>query len=106
MKKLGEILDLLNDDKEITEEEAKYTILALFSLLNMDHSSLRDVTIGRRKDSEIFKKLESKHSFDRYKRALDSDPKVWIGQDNDPKYEDVRKRKQAAKKLVDCLIGK
>lgn len=102
MRTLSEIIESANSGEKPTHDECYWAMLALDALGAFERMSLRRLA---KPDSATSAKFEWSESFGRIKRALDQDPKVWIGHDNDPSNPDYQRRRITFKKLADKIIS-
>lgn len=102
MRTLFEIIEAAKSGKKPTYDECYWAMLALDSLGSFDRMSLRKLATPGNVTSA---KFEWSESFRRIKRALDRDPKKWMGPNNDPSKPEYQKRRNMFKKLVDKVIG-
>lgn len=103
MRKLSEIIESAKSGDMPTHDECYWAMLALDGLGAFDRMALRKLADTKRASSP---KLEWSESFGRIKRALDQDPKVWIGPNNDPSNPEYQRQRKIFKKLADKIISK
>jgi len=107
MRTLGEIVDLVKINGCVTEDELRYAIIALSALQVFDSKSLRQLYTAEEesKPKRLIHsaKWQYEQHFDRWKRALDTSPKEYVGASSDPKNKDVVDRILLSRKLVEKL---
>ena len=103
MRTLGEIIESAKSGKKPTHDECYWSMLALESLGTLDSLDIRKLL----EPSKIFTP-EHVHekNWDRWKKALGIDPKVWIGPHNDPSSAEYQKQREISKKIYLSLINK
>jgi hypothetical protein len=84
MRSLEEILDSLKANEKPNYEELRYSALCLAWLLNFEHVNLAQVLSHKKDFTDSVKKSMLKESIRRYKDALKSDPKKYLGWNQDP----------------------
>ncbi len=107
MRTLGEIIEDVKSDVKVTREEMIYSLLCMANLHYADHMAIRmmrDKTPANLRLVMFGPDFQVRESFDRFKKALNSDPKKFLGPDNDPKnkeYQEIRKKNKEylAKKM-------
>jgi hypothetical protein len=107
LRTLSEILDAAKDDQVTTHEECLYALLAMSALHHFDHMDVRrqgDPEAATHRAAFVMK-AKAEESFRRFKIALDSDPKRYVGWNNDPKNPAYRQRRAGALKLLDKLTA-
>jgi hypothetical protein len=102
MRTLYEIIEAAKDGEMPSQEECYWAMLALDSLGTFDRSAIRSIASDLPKPSKFKIELEYKTSFDRIKRALNTDPRKWIGPNYNPSNPEYQKTRQLGK----CLVGK
>lgn len=106
MKKLGDIITDVRDGKECTHEELRYAVCALCALATFSDKAIRD--LARREPDSARSKAGSawqaySENFYRNQRAMEKDPKEWIGWDNDPDNPEFLARRKSAIALLDKI---
>jgi hypothetical protein len=102
VRTLFEIIDGAKDGNKPTHDECYFAMLALANLLAMDHKDLRDVCADPK---PVRCNLTINGSFNRYKRALDTDPQVWLG-NHVPGNPDYDRFRAFGKKLMEDVEAK
>ena len=102
MRTLNDIIDAVLDNEDVSREELYYGFLALRALHNFDHMAIMHMHTN----PGIFNNPEHQweESFNRYKRALNQDPKTWIGPNNDPANSEFQRRRSIGKKILDKIV--
>lgn len=108
MKKLGDIVSAVKDGQRPDYEDLRYAVAALGHLITFDGMALRRLA----KEESLGKKPlfgpehEWEEHFRRVKKAMNSEPKKWLGDNyniDDPSYH---KRRASAIKLFDKFINR
>lgn len=94
MRILSEIIEDVKAGGKPEYDELRFALLAYNALLffaDRDVRRLSEPTV-----SELIKKLTNEENFNRHKKALEKDPKVYIGNDNPdlPEYQEQRKQSE------------
>lgn len=89
MRTIAEVLELVKGGGDATEEELRYTLIALEALSTMDGSALRRAS-----------RMEWGERFTRWKRALNQQPKKYVGWNNDPDNPDYQRRRKESLALL------
>ena len=105
MRNLSEIIEAVKTDQEVTEEELRYGLLAISSLLSFDHRQLREELTKEPRSAKVFRDLKAEDSFNRYRNALNKSPKEWLGWGYDPKNPEYQKFHEVGSKLVEKFTG-
>lgn len=105
MKTLGEIINAVRTGHRPDYDELRYAVCALEALSTFDDMALRklvEAEMGGKKPVLVWS-AEFQHTerFNRWRRALNTDPKSWVGWDNDPDNPYAVKRRETAIKLID-----
>jgi len=104
MRNLNEIIEACKLNEKPDVEELRYAVVALTSMLNMDHSNLRKVLLGEVGKSELTRSMMAKNSYDMYHNALNKSPKEWLGWTNDPENPDYQAFHAMGNKLLDKFL--
>jgi len=110
-KTLDQIIDDVQDNKKVSNEDLRYSILVLNSLLNLSSQSLRElhrgeilVKEGKKKKIIIHDPIyHSEENFRRSKQAMSMNPRDYLGWDNLPENPEYRKRIKTGRKLIDKI---
>ena len=102
MKKLSDIIENILDGEKPTYEELYYTALTLRALHYFDHSALLSLAENPKKFFGL--DYQAEESFRRFKDALGADPKVYVGQYNDPTSSQYQERREAGLKFLDKFL--
>jgi len=101
MKDLGDIIDACQTDEEVTEEELRYAVCAMNSIITLNKGSLDNLVKGEKEGRKGFIYSAMFQYEERHKmmhRALNKDPKEWLGWNYDFKnIEYVNKMKRLNK---------
>ena len=106
MRTLYEIIESTKDGDMTTHEECYWAMLALESMLNIDHRNLREVLLSEKQHPEFIRKMKAENSFNMYKGALNKSPKDWLGPNNDPANPEYQRFRSIGKKLIDKIAAK
>ena len=105
MRTLGAILDLVKRGDRPEYDELRYAVRALESLSTFDHMAFGNLAEAERENkprvlsrSAVFQHEEQ---FNRWHRALNADPRVWLGPDNDLDDPATAARYEGALRLFD-----
>jgi hypothetical protein len=101
MNDLSVIIENCKLNKEVGNDELKYAVIALTSLMNMSMSTLRNFY---KNDMKIFEKMRLENIHNAYSKALNKSPKDWLGWDNDPANPEYQKFHAWGSKLVDKAL--
>ena len=104
MRTLLEIINAAKSGEMPTHKECYWAMLALEALQGFDSRALSQ--LASRPSKIMTPEFQWKESFYRTKRALNKDPKTYIGPNNDPSTEAFQKRRSIALKIlakVECL---
>lgn len=105
MRNLYDIVEDVKDGKKPEYEELRYALLVYVAMFNMDHRNLREELFREKETPEFIRKMKATNSFDMFKKALNSDPKVYIGKD-DPDNPEYQKFRKIGNKLLEKIIKK
>lgn len=109
MRTLGEIVVSVKDGFEPTKDELYYSLLALSALHYFDHSDIQKIArLGEADDpnrQKIFAEVLAEDSLKRFKRALEIDPKEYVGWENDPHNPDYQKQREVFKRVFDEVVS-
>lgn len=109
MRTLGEIIDSVKDGFEPTKDELYYSLLALSALHYFDHSHIQKIVglgeVGDPNRQKIFAEVYAKDSLKRFKRALEIDPKEYVGWENDPHNPDYQRQRKVFKRIFDKVVS-
>lgn len=89
MTTLSEILHAARTGGEVGEDDLRRAVVALSTLESLTAGQFR--LLRAHPTPEAFR-VETLERSKRLKRALDRDPKYWLGPDNDPLDPDVQER--------------
>ncbi|BFH59446.1 hypothetical protein [Paenibacillus azoreducens] len=101
MRNLVEILEEVKHGNKPEYEELLYALLAYASMFNIEHRQLREELMRDKPQPLFLRDMKLKNSFDMYKRALNTDPKDWLGWSNDPENPEYQKILRAGANLID-----
>jgi hypothetical protein len=109
-KKLGDIIDACLDGEKPDYDDMRLAICAMSALMTFDRLAIHRLAQAERENkkkillsSAVF---QSKERFNRIKRAHETTPREWLGEENNPDSKEVQKRRAASKKLVDKILDK
>lgn len=100
---LYEIIEAVKQNEPVDPEAVRYALLAMDSLHTFTKTDLRKLAMHPDKAHRRVQRM-AEADFNRVKRAIDKDPKEWLGWDNDPENPEYRQRQAAAVELVQKLI--
>jgi len=103
MRTLAEIIECIKDGYDPSYEELYWAMLAMEALANFDSMDIRRLL---NKGPLFTPEYVHRTSFDRWKKALNKDPKTWVGTNNDPKTTEYQRRRKIAKKIFDKVMNK
>ena len=98
MKTLYEIIEDAKSGLKPSHEECYWAMLALDALNSLDAMGLRRIVKGNHK--YITPEYILNESFNRTKRALSSDPKIFVGPGNDPSTKEYQHRRKISLKIL------
>lgn len=101
MRVLSEIIEACKLNEEVSKEELAYAVLSLTYVNNMSSSLLLKLH-SEEVDSRKKERIASNH--ENVAKALNSDPKVWLGWNNDPKNPQYQRFHAMGRKLVDKAL--
>lgn len=103
MKTLGEIIEALKTGGTTpSSDELTYACLALEQLWVWDARHYREAVLTPK--AESFMKMRLENDFQRGKKALLADPKVWLGPSHDWSNPENRKRRAVAVRLYERAV--
>jgi hypothetical protein len=100
MRTLGEIEEAAMSGEMPTHEECYWAMLALRALVVFDGMSFRsllDESVSRTPQREY------EEYFNRTKRAYATDPKQYVGKNNDPANPEMQERRKVALKIFNKI---
>lgn len=103
MRTLFEIIDSAKSGEMPTHDECYWSMLVLDALNTFDAMGLRRLVSNKSKF--ITPEFLLGESFSRTKRALNSDPKVYVGPSNDPSTEEYQNRRRIGLKILNKVMG-
>lgn len=110
MRTLGEIIEAIKSGQDPTQAELYWSVLAMDALSTFDAGDIRkmaELEMEGKKGPLFTAEYVYKTSFDRWHRALNKDPKSWVGPNHDPKTTGYQKQREIsrriAKKIADGL---
>ena len=102
MRELGEIIEAIKTNKEVTHEEAVYSVLVLTSVANDIYNKFADLLCNGW--SELKKDLYKHSKSGMFESALKNPPDKFLGWNNDPKNPEYQKFHAWGRRLVDKAI--
>lgn len=109
MRTLLEIIDATRDGGRPEYDELRYAVCALDALTTFDEMALRKLVEAENEGKNPVlvwsAKFQYEERFNRMKRALNADPKTWVGWDNDPDNPEFVKRRQSAIRLFENVAS-
>lgn len=87
-KTLYEIYDDIRENKEVDVEDLKLAVLTYRSLLWFSNHDLEEIYKSNTENLNI--KLRYTTATERYQKALNQKPKIWLGKDNIPGTEEYK----------------
>jgi hypothetical protein len=104
MRTLSDILEAAKDGgSPPLAEELLYAMLALEQLWSWDARHYREAVLGDKKPE--FVKMRLENDFQRGKKAMAVDPKVWLGPNHDWNNPENRRRRAVAVKLYERAVA-
>ena len=104
MKSLFEIINNAKSGDMPSHEECYWAMLAFNALNALDAMGLRSLV--EKKAKFITPDYILNESFTRTKRALESDPKIFVGPEHDPSSEDYQYMRRIGLKIFDNIMSK
>lgn len=86
-----EIITDALDGKIPSQEELYYALLIYESMFIIDHRNLINELTTEKETNALLKKMKAEASYDMYKKALDANPKEYLGWNNDPANSEYQK---------------
>ena len=105
MRNLSEIIEECKTNGRPEYDELRYSVIALVSMLNMDHKNLHEELMREKPLSDFLKKMKSDNSHNMYRNALNKSPKDWLGWNNDPENPDYQKFHAMGTKLIEKALA-
>jgi len=109
MRTLLEIIDVTRDGGRPEYEELRYAVCALNALTTFDEQALKKLAQAEQEHKKPMLAWSARFQYDerfnRMKRALNSDPKIWVGWNNDPENPEFVKRRRSAIRLFEKVAG-
>lgn len=102
MRTLGEIIELVKSGGRPEYEELRYALVAISLLGVKDSMAFGTLFTAERQGhsrgtkSSIF---QAERHHERWKEALNTDPKTWIGNDHDPDNQECQRFRKLAFKI-------
>lgn len=103
MRTLFDIIEAAKIGEPTTHEECLYALLAYSGLAYFDSSAIRQLAFEPSKFRTPA--YQAEESFKRWKVALATSPKDWIGPSNDPAYAACREHVRMARRIFDKVAG-
>lgn len=91
-KTLYEIYDDIRENKEVDVEDLKLAVLTYRSLLWFSNHDLEEIYKSNTENLNI--KLRYTTATERYQKALNQQPKIWLGEDNIPGTEEYKNKEK------------
>lgn len=108
MKKLGDIIDAVRDGEKPDYEELRYAICAMDALMTFDRMALRKLAEGEKEKRPAVLSFSAmfqlEENFERTKKAMEKDPKEYVGWNNDPDNPEFLQRRGVAKKVMERAL--
>lgn len=109
MRTLFEIIESVKNAQGAAIEELVFALLALDALYTFDRAKLRQLwkEVEKRSTDSTLRAIVSMSvdtSLKRVKKALNEDPKKWLGPDNIPGNPEYDKRRAAAIALFNAVV--
>jgi len=109
MRTLFEIIEQIKSGGRPDYEELRYAIMALDALSTFDHMAMRKIAEREKEGKKPFlvssAVFQHDEQFKRWKTALNSDPKKWCGESNDPDSPEYQKCRALALRLFKKVTG-
>jgi len=108
MNTLQDIIESIKNNKEVSHEELKYSVLALSSLLFFEEQAIKKLYEGKVEKRNTFiydPEFQMEESFHRRKRAMQQNPKKYIGWNNDPDNPAYQEFRSMAMKVADKVLN-
>ncbi|WP_417212091.1 hypothetical protein [Acinetobacter venetianus] len=104
-KTLAEVIEAVKSNEPLTDEELRMTVICLDMLMNFDFHAFMNLYKSE-KESKTKRLVYSaiwqfENRFERLKRAMNQIPKIYVGENNDPKNPAYQKRRELSNKIVD-----
>lgn len=104
MRTLREIIEAARDGQVPTHEECYWALLVFAELHGFDHRHILEVK-ERAGEDEFAAKMWADDSQRRYLEALNADPEVWLGPENDPANPEYQELRKAWGKVIDQFLS-
>ena len=101
MRTLGDIIEAAKSNSSATEEEFRYALCVMDAQSTFDTMDLRHLCSGKMKADGI-----SENRYYRWKRALETSPKDYLGDSYDPANPDYQKRRAVSLKIAEKFLKK
>lgn len=106
MRSLGDILDAAKSGERPTDDECYFAMLACEQLFIMTQRLHGEAIFGAKPQTPATLQRRAEENFQMAKRAMATDPKTWLGPNNDWTNPDNRKRRETALKLFAKVSAK
>ena len=107
MRTLGEILDMVHSGKKPEYEELLLALDAMSALAVFDRKSFQELAKAeaekRRPILTSSAAWQNKERLNRWQRALDKTPDLWLGWDNDPRNHECIARRGRALRMFEKI---
>jgi hypothetical protein len=105
MRTLADIVDDAKAGNIPTHEECYWAMLAQSAVLSMHARDLLKLCTPDDPPSNARRQMTGKLAFDRYKSALNADPKTWLGPNHDPANPEVQRFRKTAFRIFERVTG-
>ena len=108
MRTLSKIIESAKDGQTPTHDECYWAMLALEALQHFDHMDVRNIATALNEGKPSAKmraNMAMEEGFRRFKTALASNPKEWVGWRNDPANPDYQKMRVTTFKVFEKATG-
>jgi len=104
MRNLADIIEDCKTNGRPEYDELRYSLLVMTGVLNMVNSELRKLYVEGEMPKEFIRKLKLDGICLMYGKALNKQPKEYLGWDNDPENPDYQKFHALGSKLVEKAL--
>ena len=98
-KTLYEIYDNIRNCKDVEKEDLKLAVLTYRNLLWFANHDVEE--IYKHTEQDIFTKMRFETNVMRYKKALDTTPRKWLGNENIPGTQKYKEQEDLHKSILD-----
>ncbi len=97
-KTLYEIYKDVCECKEVDKEDLKLALLTYRSLLWFANHDAEEMY--KRNNEDVFTKIRYKTNVERYQKALNQEPRKWLGNENIPGTQDYKEKEEICNDIL------